>query len=355
MIKRKNLTAARVVGHSKHSISGKEIATLVVTLPRIVLAELNTHRAFSRNSGSSRAIPYSRMKKSVKKNLFIPLAFQKHHKGMQGTEYYATDSFMDKFLVLIWFLASRMAILTSSILYKCGATKQLANRILEPFMWHTVVVTATEWEGFFRQRCPKYELNDSPEVFRSWSQFVYNFQSPEVRNELCDYSLTKKLEINRSGAEIHIALAAEAIYDSLRWSEPVKLTRGQWHIPFENVIRNYDKAIRSYLLSQTSYWDEQSQEEGKDEFLADLQGAYIKIATAICARVSFTSVGDRDIGTLVRPKEDIKLHDRLIADEHMSPTEHCAQVAPRTAPGMHSNFKGSWIQYRKMVEKDLIR
>lgn len=37
--------------------SGVRLTTLQVTMPRIVLAEFNTHRMLSRNSASSRAIP----------------------------------------------------------------------------------------------------------------------------------------------------------------------------------------------------------------------------------------------------------------------------------------------------------
>lgn len=56
---------------------GHRITTMVVTMPRIVLAEFNTHRMFSRNSASSRAIPFEKMVKSVEENPFIPIAWQK--------------------------------------------------------------------------------------------------------------------------------------------------------------------------------------------------------------------------------------------------------------------------------------
>ena len=63
------------------------ITTMKITFPRYILAEFNTHRAFSRNSASSRAIPFKKMLKMVEENPFIPMAFQKDHSGMQGTEY----------------------------------------------------------------------------------------------------------------------------------------------------------------------------------------------------------------------------------------------------------------------------
>lgn len=343
MFKRKNLISAQVVADSVHALSGKRITTFVLTLPRIVLAEFNTHRAFSRNSGSSRAIPFKRMKESVKKNLFIPLAFQKHHSGMQGTEYHETDSFKDKLLVFLWWLASRLALISSTLFYKFGATKQLANRILEPFMWHTVVFTATEFEGFFRQRCPDYNLNktlsksEDLEVRRSWKVFC----SPGEEN----IKMSKRLSINKGSAEIHISLAAEAIYDALQKSSPELLFEGQWHIPFKRNIYESDlfDITENRINEVISYFG-----DVKTELL-------VKVSTALCAMVSFTEVGGKSLFDKINPSKNIKLHDGLIEDEHMSPTEHCSQVSRKLKPGEHSNFKGNWLQYRKIVEKNLKR
>lgn len=331
MFKRKNLISAQIVADSIHRGSGKRITTFVLTLPRIVLAEFNTHRAFSRNSGSSRAIPFKRMKESVRKNLFIPLAFQKHHSGMQGTEYYETGSFRDKLLVFLWWFASRLALISSTLFYKFGATKQLANRILEPFMWHTVVFTATEFEGFFRQRCPQYGPVSAPS--RAWEQYLYGDNyALEERNNMRDYKMSEQLSFNKGAAEIHISLAAEAIYDARRKSTPKVLSEGEWHIPFQhNIIESYDV----------------------EDLPVEMD--IVRISTALCAMVSFTEVGGKSLFDKINPEKNILLHNRLIEDEHMSPTEHCAQVTRKLGPGEHSNFKGNWLQYRKVVEKNLKR
>lgn len=340
MIKRKNLTKAEIVAHSEHAGSGREIVTLILTLPRIVLAELNTHRAFSRNSGSSRAIPFKRMRQSVRKNLFIPLAFQKSHTGMQGTEYYETGSFMDKLLVFLWWFASKLAIFSASLLNLFGATKQLANRILEPFMWHTVIITATEWAGFYRQRCPQYGPRATPS--KSWEEFKYQFTDPKTRNGMMDLKMTQRLLHNKGAAEIHISLAAEAIYDAIRKSRPKVLNIGEWHIPFESYI---DEKLSSSESSRL-----QCAMNGKDQI-----SSKICVSTALCAMVSFTEVGGKTLFDKIDIHKNIKLHDRLIEDEHMSPTEHCAQVKVKLGPGEHSNFKGNWFQYRKKIEKELQR
>ena len=78
--------SAEIIADSKNEF-GQRITTFKVVFPRIVLAELNTHRMFSRNSASSRAIPFKKMVKMVKEDPFIPIAWQKDHSGMQGTEY----------------------------------------------------------------------------------------------------------------------------------------------------------------------------------------------------------------------------------------------------------------------------
>ena len=57
------------------------ITTMILTLPRIVLAELNTHRALSKNSASSRAIPFEKMRDMVLNDPFIPIAWKKNTKG----------------------------------------------------------------------------------------------------------------------------------------------------------------------------------------------------------------------------------------------------------------------------------
>lgn len=134
------------------SLSGHRIVTFVLTFPRIILAEFNTHRAFSRNSASSRAIPFSKMVNSVMENPFIPIAWQKHHKGMQGFDYHEEDEC--PFLVYKWLTARDKAVEHAQELYSLDVTKQICNRILEPFMWHKVICTTTMdgLTNFFRLR-----------------------------------------------------------------------------------------------------------------------------------------------------------------------------------------------------------
>lgn len=138
----------------KDSISdaGHRLTTFEVTFPRIVLAEFNTHRVFSRNSASSRAIPVSKMLARVMEDPFVPTYWGKNQKGMQAAEELSPGA---QALAQGEWLRARDNAVTS---VKClqapdvDLHKQIANRLLEPWLWHTVIVTATEWANFFALR-----------------------------------------------------------------------------------------------------------------------------------------------------------------------------------------------------------
>lgn len=164
---------AKIIADSINS-QGDRITTYLLTYPRFIHSELMTHRMFSRNSASSRAIPFEKMIRMVEEDPFIPIAWQKHHSGMQGNEY-ITDKKIIDFKKGVWLNSRNKAIQSAEELYynvskatsindiieleNTGVTKQLCNRLLEPFMWHTTLVTATELSNFFSLRLPIYEID----------------------------------------------------------------------------------------------------------------------------------------------------------------------------------------------------
>ncbi len=218
---------------------GNRITSLLVTMPRIILAEFNTHRMFSRNTSSSRAIPFNKMVESVEKDPFIPIAWQKDHKGMQGSEY-ITDEIKIEELNSIWLYGRDRAIEIAKTLHSdrgndIPVTKQLCNRLLEPFMWTTVLVTSTEWENFFSLRCPQYTLPDSTwnnisdhTIFRSRKDLKVNC----YESNFDDFTELDWLQCNKSQAEIHMMALAEAMWDALNESTPKELKAGEFHLPF---------------------------------------------------------------------------------------------------------------------------
>lgn len=137
--------SAKILADSM-SPDGVRLTTLEVTFPRIVLAEFNTHRVFSRNSASSRAIPVEKMLKKVKEDPFIPIYWGKNQKGMQAEQELTEEE--QVFAEEAWLLARDKAVDSACHLLSLGIHKQITNRILEPWLWHTVIVTSTEWENW---------------------------------------------------------------------------------------------------------------------------------------------------------------------------------------------------------------
>jgi hypothetical protein len=185
--------SAKVIAHSQSWVDGKEILTFELTYPRFIHAEFMTHRQFSRNASSSRAIPVQRMIQSILDNPAMPLHWGMNEKGMQATQ--ECDS---KVRVTTgerwtredaWLNAMHHAIESAQGFHEAGYHKQVVNRLLEPFMHITVVVTSTEWSNF-------YALRDHPD------------------------------------AEPHIALLAKRMREAAYLSKPIEMLQGQWHSPY---------------------------------------------------------------------------------------------------------------------------
>lgn len=135
----------------KDSISpdGVRLTTYSVVFPRFILAEVNTHRMLSRNSASSRAIPTERIIQEVVENPFVPI-FNKRVKGM-GVGALLDDAEAAR-ADLVWRWSRNRMVEAANELLKLDVDKSRANRLLEPFMWHTAVISATEWGNFFALR-----------------------------------------------------------------------------------------------------------------------------------------------------------------------------------------------------------
>lgn len=133
--------------------NGNRITTFVVTYPRFILAELNTHRALSKNSASSRAIPIEKMLKMVEHETAVPVRWGKNGKGMQ--DHGAFEGFEAARARGLWVSAAESALYHATRLRVHGLHKSIVNRVLEPFAWMTTLITATEWENFFALRMHK--------------------------------------------------------------------------------------------------------------------------------------------------------------------------------------------------------
>lgn len=152
-------TKARVLADSI-STNGQRLTTLEVQIPRVVLAEFNTHRAFSRNSASSRAIPISKIMDRVKTDPYIPRNFSLNTKGMSAKEYITSrDPRYPE--AVAWWLGQRDSAIEGALKgMEMGLHKQVVNRLLEPWMHQTIIVSSTEWENFFDLRLAKDDLDN---------------------------------------------------------------------------------------------------------------------------------------------------------------------------------------------------
>jgi thymidylate synthase ThyX len=124
-----------------------------VRYPRFIHSEMMTHRVFSRNAASSRAIPIKKMIAAVREEPALPVYWGRNQTGMSARE--AVTPEVEALARAEWESALEDALAHAERLAEkdIDLHKQLVNRLLEPFAWITVIITATDWANFFTQRC----------------------------------------------------------------------------------------------------------------------------------------------------------------------------------------------------------
>ncbi len=183
--------------------NGVRITTYILKYPRFIHSELMTHRAFSRNASSSRAIPFEKQMKMIEEDMAKPLEFRANQKGMQ-----AGAPISDQELALFqWEEAGRLAIDKAKKLAELGVHKQYVNRLVEPFAHISVVLTATEYSNFFALR-------------------------------------------HHSMAQPEIAELAKQMWDQYSTNKPKELGAGGWHLPFVS-----DEEITEHVNYETETID----------------------------------------------------------------------------------------------------
>lgn len=305
--------------------NNERLVTMIARFPRCILAEINTHRVFSRNSASSRARSVKTTISSVMNDPYIPL-FSRNHKGMGGA--LMTDPNKIKEATRLWLKARDNAVENelrllvgdkdnikaenweqivdyyyTNIYNSEGLSdqtalsvhKQNANRLIEPFMWHEALITSSYWTNFYNLR-------------------ISEFAQPEIHA---------------------IATLMRAAMDA---STPK--TRPM-HIPFVA-----DNTVNVENLFNFS-WDELK--------------TILMNSAAECCRISY-----KDRSTMQNRQDNTALATRLLHDGHMSPLEHQAidlQVYKNLSKGsrfgednvnikgqLNGNLSQGWVQLRHMFE-----
>jgi len=312
-------TSAKIICDSV-SPAGHRLTTFECVFPRIVLAEVNTHRDKSRNSASSRAIPIEKMIARVLEDPYVPTHWGKNQKGMQASE--DVDGFIREACKLHWQSARDSAVQWAKILCEEGIHKQITNRLLEPFMWHTALVTGTEWSNFFN-------LRDNKDAH------------PDFRD------------------------LAHAMRERYRHNIPSQVRPNQWHTP----------------LIHPTEWESVCDNENQEDWISTC-----KISVGRCARVSYlTHDGKRDPQADVGLCDRLLSSGHMSPFEHVARPmteeerdlfkqkkvrwdgKQWAWVGARMHEeragafeiGEYTHFLGNvqgWVQYRKLIphEEDIL-
>lgn len=293
--------SAKIIADSV-SPQGHRLTTFQLRYPRFIHAEFMTHRQFSRNASSSRAIPVERMIKDILDDTAMPIYWGSHKPGMQAGEELTGEDL--EFVKAMWLNSRDDAIHYARKMIARGLHKQIANRVLEPYGHINVVVTATSWANFFALRA---HVDAQPEI--------------------------KAL--------------AEAMQEAIQSSKPVLLQPGQWHLPY---IRQTDVTHDSFFSKGGRLL--------RDEMMDILK----KVSIARCARVSYLTHDGRP--TTI--EEDVALYEKLVVSQplHASPAEHQATPDEYVDTGFmgvhgsanrhqHGNFTG-WRQLRKMLSNEYV-
>jgi hypothetical protein len=207
--------------------SGHRLTTMECTFHRFILPEVNTYRMWSRNAASSRAIPLKRRIQEVLENPAIPVEWGKNQRGMVAEQELASDKASE--CISTWIEASYAAADYAQILESIGLHKQIASRILEPFIWHTSVISATDFSNCFEQR-------------------IHKDAQPEFR-------------------ELSIKMK-----EALDSSNPKIVHSGEWHLPYISTEEKQDfdiedlKKISVARVARSSYLN-----QNKKDFDSDRQ------------------------------------------------------------------------------------
>ena len=203
--------SAKVICDSIHNDSKVRLTTFELHYPRFILAELNTHRMFSRSTASSRAIPVKKVLSNMRNDLAMPLKWGINQAGMQA-EKSATGK-RKKLCVFFWKMSAIVAMTVAKLFMYVGIHKQVVNRIIEPFVMIKTVLTATEYENFFNLRDHEAAQPEIRELARCMKTALAN-SSPIHKSTHVPYIIPEeKIFYKRSElAQISAARCARVSY-----------------------------------------------------------------------------------------------------------------------------------------------
>ena len=174
-----SFTKAEIIADTKYfdGFETHRVTTFKIRFPRIVLTHLLTHRVFSRNTASSRAIPISRMIEYVWKQPYVPSYWGKNQSGMEAEE--QVSPLIRVICTFAWLYIFRpLAILSASLLQLLGVHKQIGSRLLEPFYYCEMILTGAEFLNFFNLRDHPKAQPETREIANAMRR-AYHLSTPK--------------------------------------------------------------------------------------------------------------------------------------------------------------------------------
>jgi thymidylate synthase ThyX len=227
--------SAKIIADSI-SPKGIRLTTMQLRYPKFIHGEFMTHRVFSRNASSSRAIPVERLIQDVIDDPAMPVFWGRNQKGMQAIEEYDNPEGAKR----LWLEARDNAVKQATTLHIVSLHKQIVNRVLEPFCHINVVVTATEWANFFALRRHK---DAQPEI-HALADAMWEAHGDSVPSRLepgewhlpyCNIAATSQTDLN---IKLSVARCARVSYRTHEGKEP----------DIEDDLKLYDRLIGSIPL-----------------------------------------------------------------------------------------------------------
>ena len=240
------MISAKVIADSINS-KGDRLITMECTFHRFILPEVNTYRMWSRNAASSRAIPLKRRIREVRVNPATPVHWGKNQRGMVAESVLeANDVDAARYQ---WVKAANHAADVAEEFDNLNLHKQVAARILEPFLWHTSVISATDFSNCFAQRIhpdaqPEFQqlalkmkeaVDNSTPIPKNYDQWHLPYVTGA--EEILNLDTKKKISVARVARSSYLNQdktdidADIALYERLISADPPHLS------PFEMVAR----------------------------------------------------------------------------------------------------------------------
>lgn len=257
--------SARIIAHSVGPV-GIPVVSILLRYPRMVHADFTRHRAFSYSVASSRAIPSEKLRQRIMQNPATIAWWGKNQRGMVAEEELKGEELVA--VKAVWEKGMESALELATRLDSLGLHKQLANRVLEPWMDVEQLTTGTDWSNFEGLRCHK---DAQPEL-----QYIARMAMTEIR-----------------------------------LSTPQYLQVGEWHLPFITQHELDHMAQIALDINPTRVTS------------LGQYDLFTRFSAARCARTSYLNHEGK-----VDYDKDLELFDKLVGNDpgHWSPLEHVCQA-----------------------------